>query len=108
MFKIETVPKCPKRIQQAFQADEDLGLDAIGRLEVKTKDKTFSISSFAFTPTDHLVDQLIGKPKNQLIEHSKLGCVLAEFGSKDHRDDASHSILMLFMVFRLTKSTAKF
>lgn len=88
MFKIETVPKCPKRIQQAFQADEDLGLDALGRLEVKTKDKTFSISSYAFTQTDHLVDQLIGMPKNQRIEHSKLGCVLvvasvlphAEFG----------------------------
>ena len=38
MFKIQTVPKCPKRIQQAYQADEDLGIDAIGRLEVKTKD----------------------------------------------------------------------
>ena len=63
MFKIETVPKCPKRIQQAFQADEDLGFDAIGRLEVKTKDKTFSTSIYPFLQTDHLVDQLIGKPK---------------------------------------------
>ena len=70
MFKIQTVPKCPKRIQQAYQADEDLGIDAIGRLEVKTKDKTFSISSYAFTQTDYLVGQLIGKPKNQRIDYT--------------------------------------
>ena len=67
---IQTVPKCPKRIQQAYQADEDLGIDAIGRLEVKTKDKTFSISSYAFTQTDYLVDQLIGKPKNLRIVYT--------------------------------------
>ena len=68
MFKLKTVPKCPKRILQCYQADEDMapyhmGIGVTGKFEVKTKDKTFSTSIYPFLQTDHLVDQLIGKPK---------------------------------------------
>ena len=61
MFQIKTVPKIPRKVLQSYQADEDLGIDATERFEVKTKDKTFSTSSYPFLQTDHLVDQLIGK-----------------------------------------------
>ena len=66
MFKIKTVPTCPKRILQSFQVDEDLGIDVTGRFEVKTKDKTFSTSIYPFLQSDHLLDQLKGKPENQM------------------------------------------
>ena len=62
MFKVKTIPKCPKKIFQFYQADEDAGIDISGRFEVKTKDKTFSTSIFPFLQTDHLADQLKGKP----------------------------------------------
>ena len=62
MFQVKTVPKIPRKVLHSYQADEDLGIDATARFEVKTKDKTFSTSSYAFLQTDHLVDQLIGKP----------------------------------------------
>ena len=64
MFKIKTVPKCPKRILQSYQAGDDLGIDVTGRFEVKTKDKTFSTSIYPFLQSDHLYDQLQGMPKN--------------------------------------------
>ena len=64
-----------------------MGIDATRRLEVKTKDKTFSISSCAFTQTDYLVDQFIGKSKNQRV---------------------AHSIFIRFVVFRLTKARQNF
>ena len=63
MFKIKTIPKCPKRILQSYQADEDLGIDVTKRFEVKTKEKSFTTSIFPFLQTDFLVDQLIGKPE---------------------------------------------
>lgn len=62
MFKINTVPKCPMKILQFYQSDEDMGINVTGRFEVKTKDKTFATSIFPFLQTDHLTDQLIGKP----------------------------------------------
>ena len=65
MFKIKTIPKCPKRILQSYQADEVLSFDATKRFEVKTKEKLFSNSIYLFLQTDHLVDQLIGKPEIQ-------------------------------------------
>ena len=64
MFKIKTVPKCPKRILQSYQAGDDLGIDVTGRFEVKTKDKTFSTSIYPFLQSDYLYDQLQGMPKN--------------------------------------------
>ena len=64
MFKIKTVPKCPNIILQSYQAGDDLGIDVTGRFEVKTKDKTFSPSIYPFLQSDHLYDQLKGKPKN--------------------------------------------
>ena len=42
MIKIKTVPECPKRILQCYQADQDIGIDFTGKFDVKTKDKTFS------------------------------------------------------------------
>ena len=63
MFKIKTVPKCPQKILQLYQAGEKLGINVAGEFEVKTKDKTFSTSIFPFMQTDHLADQLVGKPK---------------------------------------------
>ena len=62
MFKVNTVPQCPKKILQLYQADENMGINVTGGFEVKTKDKTFSSSIFPFLQTDHLADQLIGKP----------------------------------------------
>ena len=64
MFKIKTVPKCPKKILQSYQAGEDLGIDVTGRFEVKTKDKLFTTSIYPFLQSEHLFDQLKGKPKN--------------------------------------------
>ena len=61
MFKIKTIPKCPKRILQTYQADEDLGIDVTKRFVVKTKEKSFTTSIYPFLQTDHLVDQLIGR-----------------------------------------------
>ena len=63
IFQIKTVPKIPQKILQSYQTGEDLGIDVSGKFEVKTKDKTFSTAIYAFCQTDHLVDQLIGKPK---------------------------------------------
>ena len=62
-IKIKTIPGCPTKILQSYQAGGDLGVDFGGQFEVKTKDKTFSTSIYPFLQTDHLVDQLIGKPK---------------------------------------------
>ena len=64
MFKIKIIPKCPKRVLQSYQAEEDLGIDITKRFEVKTKEKSFTTSIYPFLQTDHLVDQLIGKPDN--------------------------------------------
>ena len=66
MFKINTVPKCPQKILQLYQAGENMGINVAGEFEVKTKDKTFSTSIFPFLQTDHLADQLVGKPKTKL------------------------------------------
>ena len=66
MFKINTVPKCPQKILQLYQAGEKMGINVAGEFEVKTKDKTFSTSIFPFLQTDHLADQLVGKPKTKL------------------------------------------
>ena len=66
MFKINTVPKCPQKILQMYQAGGNMGINVAGEFEVKTKDKTFSTSIFPFLQTDHLADQLVGKPKTKL------------------------------------------
>ena len=71
MFKIKTIPKCPKRILQSYQADEELSFDATKRFEVKTKEKSFTTSIYPFLQTDYLVDQLIGKPEIQPKSSSK-------------------------------------
>ena len=63
MIQIKTFPQCPKKILECYQADEDLGINLTGRFEVKTKDKTFSTSIYPFLQTDHLIDQLKGRPK---------------------------------------------
>ena len=73
MFKIKTVPTCPKRILQSFLVDEDLGIDVTGRFEVKTKDKTFSTSIYPFLHSDHLFDQLKGKPENKMTKNDSHG-----------------------------------
>ena len=72
MFKITTVPKCSKKILQFYQADEDLGINVAGKFEVKTNDKTFSCSIFPFLQTDHLANQLLGKPQNHVLHHKSL------------------------------------
>ena len=64
MIKIKTVPKCSKRVLQCYQARENIGIDMTGEFEVKTKDETFSTSIYPFLQTDHLTDQLLGKPQN--------------------------------------------
>ena len=64
MFQIKTVPKCPSKILQSYQADEVFGIDITGRFEVKTRDKAFHTSVYPFLQTDHLVDQLLGQAVN--------------------------------------------
>ena len=61
MFKIKTVPSCPAKILQNYQADEISEINIAGKFTVKTKDKTFSTSILPFMQTDHLFNQLIGK-----------------------------------------------
>ena len=61
MLKIKTIPLCPGKILQAYQADEISEVNVAGKFLVKTKDKEFSTSVYPFLQTDHLVDQLIGK-----------------------------------------------
>ena len=60
MFKIKTVPKCPKKIRQIFEADQDLRIDVNKKIYIKTKEKTFTISIYPFLQSDHLFDQLEG------------------------------------------------
>ena len=76
MFKIETIPKCPEKILQCYQAGEILGIDISKSIEVKTKEKSFITSFYPFVQTDHLFNQLIGKP---ITENMILGEVRIEF-----------------------------
>ena len=59
-FNIETVPLCPAKILQSYQAGEVFGINATGIYEVKTKDKTFSVTIYPFLQTDYLVSELMG------------------------------------------------
>ena len=61
MFKIKTVPLCPGKILQTYQADEISEINIAGKFLVKTKDKEFSTTIYPFLQTDYLFDQLIGK-----------------------------------------------
>ena len=61
MFKIKTVPLCPGKILQAYQADEISEINIAGKFLVKTKDKDFSTMIYPFLQTDYLLDQLTGK-----------------------------------------------
>jgi len=61
MFEIETVPSCPTKILQNYQADEILEINIVGKFTIKTKDRTFSTSILPFMQTDHLFNQFIGK-----------------------------------------------
>ena len=63
MFKIETIPKCPKKILQTYQAGQDLGVDISNSIEVKTREKSFTTSFYPFVQTDHLFNQFVGKPQ---------------------------------------------
>ena len=66
MFKIKTIPKCPKRILQSYQADEVLSFDATKRFEVKTKEKSFLTSIYSFLQTTTwTISWFIGKPETQ-------------------------------------------
>ena len=61
MFKIKTVPLCPGKILQTYQADEISEINIAGKFLVKTKDQEFNTTIYPFLQTDYLVDQLIGK-----------------------------------------------
>ena len=61
MFKVKTVPLCPAKILQTYQADEISEINIAGKFVVKTKDKEFNTTIYPFLQTDYLVDQLIGK-----------------------------------------------
>ena len=66
-FKIKTVPLCPAKILQSYQADEIFGINATGIYEVKTKDKTFSTTIYPFLQTDYLVGELMGTATEQSL-----------------------------------------
>ena len=61
MLKIETVPLCPGKILQTYQADEISEINIAGKFLVKTKDKEFNTTIYPFLHSDFLVDDLIGK-----------------------------------------------
>ena len=61
MFKVETVPLCPSKILQTYQADEIPEINIAGKFVVKTKDKEFNTTIYPFLHSDFLVDDLIGK-----------------------------------------------
>ena len=66
-FNIKTVPSCPAKILQGYQAGEIFQINATGIYEIKTKDKTFSVSIYPFLQTDYLVGELMGKAKKRYI-----------------------------------------
>ena len=61
MFEIKTVPSCPAKILQSYQADEIFGIYAAEKFQVKTKEKTFTTTMYPFLQTDFFVDELMGK-----------------------------------------------
>jgi len=61
MFAIKTVPSCPAKILQSYQAEEILGIFAAEKFQVKTKEKTFTTTIYPFLQTDYFVDELMGK-----------------------------------------------
>ena len=61
MFRIKTVPSCPGKILQTYQADEISEINIAGKFLVKTKDQEFHTTIYPFLQTDYLVDQLTGK-----------------------------------------------
>ena len=68
MAEVESAKKTDffsEKIFQLFEAEEDVGINVAGKLEVKTKDKTFLSSIFPFLHSDHLAEQLVGKPKTK-------------------------------------------
>ena len=67
MFKIETVPLCPGKILQTYQADEISEINIAGKFLVKTKDREFNTTIYPFLQTDYLFDQLTGKANDQPI-----------------------------------------
>lgn len=75
MFEIKTIPSCPTKILQNYQADQILEINIAGKFTVKTKDREFSTSILPFMQTDHLFNQIVGKAtfhvtKTPLIQHS--------------------------------------
>ena len=66
--KIKTVPLCPAKILQSYQAGEIFGINATGIYEVKTKDnQTFSTTIYPFLQTDYLVSELMGTATEQRL-----------------------------------------
>ena len=60
MYQIKTIPSCPSKILQSYQADEIFEINATGKFLVKTKDKEFSITIYPLLQSDFLVDELLG------------------------------------------------
>ena len=69
-FTIKTVPSCPAKVLQSYQAGEIFEINATGIYEVKTKDKSFSVSIYPFLQTDYLVSELMGKAMRGYILES--------------------------------------
>ena len=68
-FKIKTVPLCPAKILQSYQADEIVGINATGIYEVKTKNNlAFSTTIYPFLQTDYLLGELMGRV-TEVTEH---------------------------------------
>ena len=72
MFEIKTVPKCPSKIFQSYQADEAFEIDITGRFEVKARDKAFHTTIYPFLHSDHLFDQLLGPAANVVLTRLKV------------------------------------
>ena len=64
MFQVKTIPTCPKRILQSYQADEKFLITFTEKIVIKTKEKEFTTSIYPFLQSDHLLDQLKGMSKN--------------------------------------------
>ena len=64
MFEIKTIPSCPAKILQSYQADEISEINIAGKFTVKTKEGSFCTTILPYLQSDHLFDQLMGKAEH--------------------------------------------
>ena len=64
MYEIKTIPLCPAKLLQSYQADEISEINIAGKFTVKTKEGSFCTTILPYLQSDHLFDQLMGKAEH--------------------------------------------